>query len=166
MEYTDLLYTLPHQLYALIFLLGSLSVASLSDLRRMAAQKDFAEIWWAYTILMFATDTSYGIMGELNLIAFATKWLLILTTLAIITTQKTLAISTMDHAALTALLSTLNPLYILLTIPATILINEILKPILKQYGDAGAYPFLPTIFAVNLLTIAATQTIELILNPV
>ena len=33
------------QTYGLVFLLGSLTVASLSDLRRLAAQKDFAEVW-------------------------------------------------------------------------------------------------------------------------
>jgi hypothetical protein len=160
MDYTQTLTLNPSPIrdYALIFLLGSLSVASLSDLKRMAAQTDFAEVWWSYTILMFITDTAYGLIGELNLYAFTAKWALTLLTLAIITTQKTLPISTMDQAALTALLSTLPPIYIIATIPTTIITNELLKPLLKKFGEAGAYPFLPTLFTMNLLAIITTQT--------
>jgi hypothetical protein len=159
MDATEILLTpqLPHQTYALIFLLGSLSVASISDLRRMAAQKDFTEVWWAYTIIMFLIEAAYGINGEISHITFTLKWALMALAALIITTQKTLPLATMDQAAIIALLSTLNPTYILAAIPATLLINELLKPILKKYGHAGAYPFLPTLFTVNLLTIIALK---------
>ena len=64
-----------------------------------------------------------------------------------------LSISAMDEAALIALYSTLTPGYIIAALPVTIIVNELLRPVLKNYGHAGAYPFLPVAFAVNLLAI-------------
>ena len=52
------------QLYGLVFLIGSLTVASLSDLRRMAAQKDFAEVWVVFTAAFFAYDFYRLFVGD------------------------------------------------------------------------------------------------------
>jgi hypothetical protein len=153
MEYIELIFppANPIQNYALVFLLGSLTVSSLSDLRRLAAQADFAEIWGAFTAVMFAADVYTGLTGELNLLAFTLKWALILTAVVFTSTVHLLNISTMDVAALAALMSTLTPAYIILTLFLTVIVNELLHPILRNYGEAGAYPFLPTVLAVNLL---------------
>ena len=160
MDYLQLLFTTPNplQTYALVFLLGSLTVSSLSDLKRMAAQADFAEVWAAYTAIMFISDAYLGATGQLNPITFTIKWAMILVAAAITTQTRIADISTMDTAAQTALLATLNPAYIILTITLTILTNELLKPILQKYGEAGAYPYLPTILTVNLLILIITQT--------
>ena len=155
MEYVDLLLPPPSplQTQALIFLLGSLTVSSLSDLRRLAAQADFAEVWAAFTAAMFLTDVYTGATGQLNIYAFTLKWTLILLAAAFTSTTHLLNLSTMDTAALAALLSTLTPAYILTTLILTLIVNELLHPILRKYGEAGAYPFLPTILTVNLLII-------------
>jgi len=159
MELTQLLFppTPPLQDFALIFLLGSLSVSSLSDLKRMAAQTDFAQVWIAFTILMFSQDLYLGLTSQLPFTAFLTKWILLVLTVTAASSPTISQISSMDVAAQTALYSTLTPAYILLAIILTILFNEILKPILRSYGDAGAYPYLPTVFTVNLLILAITQ---------
>ena len=153
MEFIDYLFQIPppHMLYALIFMFGTLTVSSLSDLRRMAAQTDFAEVWWVFTGLMFLTDASLGVMGEMDLIIFTLKYAIIFIYLLIATSTRIMEISTMDASAQTALFSILNPGYIFIAILLSLMINELLKPLLKNYGENGAYPFLPTVWTVNLL---------------
>ena len=153
MEFSELLITQhnPMQIHALVFLLGSLTVSSLSDLRRMAAQADFAEVWAAYTIVLFSFDVYLGLTAQMALAPFMLKWVLIVVFAAVTTGSHSFSISTMDVAAIIALLATLNPVYILITLPMLVLVNELLKPILSKYGEAGAYPFLPTVLAANLI---------------
>jgi hypothetical protein len=141
----------PIQLHALVFLLGSLSVSSLSDLRRMAAQADFAEVWGAFTAVMFLTDIYLGLTAQLSIVPFIIKWALIGLFTAVASSSRALSISTMDITAIAALLATLGPAYILVTLPMMALVNELMKPFLAKYGEAGAYPFLPTVFTVNLI---------------
>lgn len=152
----------PIQSYALAFLLGSLTVSSLSDIRRLAAQVDFAEVWAGFTALMFLTDVYLGMTSQLAIAPFLLKWVLIVAAAGLTSTTHVLNISTMDVAALSALLSTLNPAYIILALFLTVFFNELLAPMLRKYGEAGAYPFLPTILAVNvfLLLILLTGGVE------
>jgi hypothetical protein len=158
MEFLDIVFPLqsPVQTHALVFVLGSLAVSSLSDLRRMAAQADFAEVWGAFTALMFAADVYMGLLGQLGIEPFILKWLIIAGFAVVTTSTRALSICTMDIAAILALISSLGPGYIILTLIALLIVNELLQPILKSYGEAGAYPFLPTVFAVNLIVLAAT----------
>jgi len=123
----------------------------------MAAQTDFAEVWAAFCAFMFATDIYMGVTGELALTPFIIKWLMIVLFAAATTGTHVINISTMDVAALTALLSTLSPAYIIITLVLTLVVNELLRPILKNYGDAGAYPFLPTVLTVNFIVLLMIQ---------
>jgi hypothetical protein len=143
--------------YALVFLLGSLTVSSLSDLKRMAAQTDFAEVWMAYAAIMFTHDIYLGVTEQLNIIAFTLKWTLILAYIIITANLHHMGLSTMDIAAMGALLSTLGGAYIIGTIIGTAILNELLQPLLKKYGEMGAYPFLPTVWTINLIVIITTQ---------
>jgi hypothetical protein len=142
----------PLQIYSLIFLLGSLSVSSLSDIRRLAAQTDFAEVWGAFAVFMFFADVYLGMSAELGLLAFLLKWSLI-AAFTLLTSGNRLSICTMDIAAVIALLSALTPAYIIGALILALIVNEFLKPILKNYAQAGAYPFLPTVLIVNLLVL-------------
>jgi hypothetical protein len=153
MEYVEFLFPAqsPIQIHALVFLLGSLAVSSLSDLRRMAAQADFAEVWGAFTVLMFGVDLYLGLASQLHIVPFVIKWALIALFVVVTSSAHMFSISTMDVAAIAALLATLNPVYIIMTFPLMFAVNELLKPLLAKYGEAGAYPFLPTVFAVNLI---------------
>ena len=38
----------------LAFLLGSFTVATLSDLRRLSAQREFVEVWWLFIVAVKA----------------------------------------------------------------------------------------------------------------
>jgi len=139
------------QTYSLVFLLGSLTVSSLSDLKRMAAQTDFAQVWAAFAVIMFAADSYFGLTGQMHLAAFLLKWALIAAFAVAASSAHLMSISTMDAAALIALLSCGGPAHIVVALTLTLLVNELLKPVLKGYGEAGAYPYLPTVLVVNVL---------------
>lgn len=44
------------RLYALFFLLGSFVVATVSDIKHLAAQREFLEVWVAFTVIVFGLD--------------------------------------------------------------------------------------------------------------
>ncbi|MFH1403347.1 MAG: hypothetical protein ABIH11_03670 [Candidatus Altiarchaeota archaeon] len=146
------------QLYGLIFLLGSLTVASLSDLRRLAAQKDFTEVWIFFTATMLLTDIYLLTTNQTDPLTATAKWTIIIAFASITTTTIHFNISTMDAAAVTALLSLLNPVEITLTLILLLITGELLQPLLKQYGEAGAYPFLPIAWTINILLLAYATT--------
>lgn len=142
------------QLYGLVFLIGSLTVASLSDIRRMAAQKDFAEVWAGFTILFLLYDIYH--LDQLNPTLVVVKWGLIaffVIASARLTTHW-FTLSLMDIAAVCAVMSLLTAKYILLYYFIIIVFKELLNPILKQFGDAGAYPFLPVVLASTIIIFA------------
>ncbi len=142
------------QLYGLIFLVGSLTVSSLSDIRRMAAQRDFAEVWVAFTLLFLLYDIYH--IDQLNPFNVVLKWLII--SVFVLASAKFLkhvfVISTMDIAAVCAVTSLLTAKYVLLYLFIVLVFKEILTPILRQFGDAGAYPFLPVVLLSTILIFA------------
>ncbi len=155
MEITELFYPATDlRIYSLIFLLGSLSVSSLSDLKRMAAQTDFAEVWWAFTGVMFAADAGLGTAGIIGIIQFIAKWAIIFAFAVALTSNHSISISTMDIAALCALMSCLDGPLVVIAAIGTFALNEMIKPLLSSYGDDGAYPFLPTVLAANVIILA------------
>jgi len=154
MDYAELLFppSNPLQTYCLVFLAGTLTVSSLSDLRRLAAQADFAEVWGAYAAAMFLADSYLGLSGQLEPFSFVAKWLMVAVALAASVRGGNLSL--MDSAALAALYSTLTPGYVIMAAVLTLLSNEMLKPLLRRHSEAGAYPFLPTVLAVNVILLA------------
>lgn len=46
----------PFQVYGLFFLLGSFTVAALSDLKHLSAQREFVEVWTALLVALLAFD--------------------------------------------------------------------------------------------------------------
>ncbi len=129
--------------YGLVFLLGSLTVASLSDLRRMAAQKDFSEVWAVFTLALFAFD----IYQLEHIGVFLLKWSLIIAFIVASTKMEKLwAISLMDVTVICAVLSLLDPLSILIFLGVLIAIKEITNPVLKKFGEGDSYPFLPVVW--------------------
>jgi len=157
------------QFYGLIFLLGSFTVSSISDLKRLAAQKDFAEVWGLYTLTAFIIDGITNTGDPNNLALVALKWMLIITVAVITTTNKLgIRLAMMDTAAITALASTLPPIQAITSLILILLLNEILTPILRNISKSNAYPFLPIIWLANLtyITINALnlpQTLQTII---
>jgi len=160
MDLTELIIQLsPIQLYGLVFLLGSYTVASLSDLKRMAAQQDFAEVWAAFAGLMLIYDSYLAITATLPLIILLIKWAIItLFAIAATSTKINFGISLMDIAAITALLATLTPVYAAAALILLLITGELMNPLLKQFGEAGAYPYLPVVLATTILIILTHLT--------
>src|SRR5690348_11378042 len=58
--------------YGLFFLLGSFTVASLSDIRRMSAQSEFLHIWVLALLCLFVLDVY--LFSTIQADRFAFKW--------------------------------------------------------------------------------------------
>ena len=148
--------------YGLLFLLGSFTVASLSDLKRMAAQKEFAEIWILFTMVFFGYDF-YRLSGEMPLTLFMVKWTLIM--LFALFSWKLfgfiLSLSFMDLAAACAVMSLLNPQFILTYYVILLLSNLLLKPFLRKSGDRISIPFMPVILISTIIILVPVRLVDL-----
>lgn len=151
------------QFYGFLFLLGSFTVASLSDLKRMAAQKEFAEVWLLFTLAVFVYDF-YRLSGEVYLSVFVVKWSII--GLFALFSWKyfgvILSLSEMDLTAACAVMSLLNPLFILTYYLLLVFIKLLLKPFLNKFGDGISTPFMPVILAA---TVAILFTVRIVSSP-
>ncbi len=142
--------------YGLFFLLGSYAVATLSDIKHMSAQREFMDIWWAFTAILALIQLHQShYQPDAPLIV---KWALI-GGLALATHRRIgilLRLAPADIAATTATAILLSPLLIiayyailkLLAIPAAKLLAR------KQ----PAYPFMPVITTTTLMTLALAIT--------
>lgn len=142
------------QLYGLVFLLGSFTVASLSDLKRMAAQKDFAEVWAAFTILFLLYDLHH--IDQLAPTSVIIKWAAVLAFIVASLKYTTywFTLSPMDIAAACAVMSLLDYRHVILYYFILVIFKEIMNPVLKRFGDAGAYPFLPVVLVSTVVVFA------------
>src|SRR3954464_675982 len=65
------------QQLGLAFVLGSFAVATLSDLKYLAAQREFLEVWLVLVLAAGLHDVWLGSRGEVVWPVLAIKWLLI-----------------------------------------------------------------------------------------
>lgn len=137
-----------YQVYGLFFLLGSFAVASVSDLKHLAAQREFMDVWVAFAGAMAVLDFwSAGFAPDTTLLA---KWVLILA-LSLLSWQRVgvlFALARADVAAMAAAASLLQPGSIVLF---WLLMKVLSFPLGRALRRGGAYPFLPV---VTLATIA------------
>jgi len=141
------------QLYGLIFLLGSFSVATLSDLKRMSAQKEFMEIWILFFLSFLSYDIYIGYTHGTDWTLYA-KWGLIgLFTIGIFT-GLLFNIALADRFACLAVLALLTPPFVLIFIFALKIFQILLRPFLKVgFGKKRSYPFLPVVTSAVLSTL-------------
>ena len=66
------------QQFGLAFLLGSFTVATLSDLKRLSAQREFLEVWLLFVLAVLAFDAWRAHDGRASAPVFFLKWGLIL----------------------------------------------------------------------------------------
>ncbi len=140
-----------YQLYALFFVLGSLAVSSISDLKKTAAQKEFFHFWLLFTGIMFLADLYPKLASGFSLL-FWMKWGLIVV-FSLLSWRKTgfvFKLARMDVAAVAAVSTlfnfyTLVVFYILLKI-----VSLVLRPLLSR-GDR--YPFLPVVFCTASIVV-------------
>lgn len=140
-----------YQIYGLFFLLGSLTVATISDLKRMKAQTEFFELWLGFTIIMFFSEAYFKLGKEANTQMFVIKWALILVS-SLLSYRKiglTFKLAKMDVAAITAVVALFSPLKVIIFWILLRLVTFLEQPILPK-SERG-YPFLPVVLTTVAL---------------
>ncbi len=141
------------QLYGLVFLLGSFSVATLSDLKRMSAQKEFTEIWVLFFLSFLGYDIYIGYTHGADWILYA-KWGLIGLFAILGFTRILFNVASGDMFACLAVVALLTPSFIFLFILALKIFQLLLRPFLKLgFGKKRSYPFLPVVTAATVSTL-------------
>ncbi len=141
------------QLYGLIFLLGSFSVATLSDLKRMSAQREFTEIWILFFLTFLGYDIYTGYSQGVDWFIFV-KWGLIVIFAIAGFTGALFNIASGDMFACLAVLALLPPFFILFFILTLKISQLLLGPFLKLgFGKKKRYPFLPVVTAATVSTV-------------
>ena len=143
------------QLYLLWFLLGSFTVATLSDLKYLSAQKEFLEIWILFTLVMLATDFYNYYYLEPNTVYLILKWGLIFIFLPFYF-HFIRRIAWGDISAKMAACSLFPPFLIVVFIILIRIIESITKVFWIRWRRGNYYPFMPVIFLTTLILIAAT----------
>lgn len=140
-----------YQTYGLFFLLGSIIVATISDLKRMAAQKEFFEFWLGFTVVMFLVEMYPYFSKQTLPNEVIGKWV-VLIGLCLLSWNKIgvlFKLARMDVVAIAAVCSLFNVFWVVAFFPFLKVISAIESPILES---EGRYPFLPVIFTA-LVTI-------------
>jgi hypothetical protein len=141
------------QQLGLAFLLGSFAVATWSDLKYMAAQREFLEVWLAFLALVLAHDlyrAHRGAPGAAPLL----KWILIgvLSLLSLKEVGVLFRLARGDVAALAAAACLLPPLLILVLYATAKTLALLLEPLLRR-GHTH-YPFMPVVSGATLAVLA------------
>lgn len=142
-----------YQIYGLFFLMGTLAVSAISDLKDMAAQKEFLQIWIVFTGIMFAVDFYPGILSLNFSGGNVAKWVLILVLSLLSYSDRGIIfkLCKMDVAAIAAVSSLYNPLLVLIFFPLLKLISLGAGPLLKS---GNRYPFLPVVLTGTSIILA------------
>ncbi|MBI5000921.1 MAG: hypothetical protein HZB92_05265 [Euryarchaeota archaeon] len=143
------------QLYALVFLLGSFAVASLSDLRRMSAQREFLEIWLLAALVVVAYDVYIALTGGAWLVPLV-KWVIV-AVLAACSHRSVGALFSLaigDVCAIVAVAGLLSPVLVIVFFVALKISDLGMRPFLRLKGGGGAYPFMPVVLIGTLVMIA------------
>lgn len=144
------------QLLGLAFLLGSFTVATLSDLKRLSAQREFLEIWVVFTLGVLAYDAFVAWRDPAALWQVpAVKWGLI-ATLAVLSWQRVGGIFHLARAdvwACAAAAALLSPLLVLAFWIVLKVVALGLRPLLQK--GRGPWPFMPVVTVATVVTLGA-----------
>ncbi|MFP4633725.1 MAG: hypothetical protein ACLFM9_01990 [Candidatus Aenigmatarchaeota archaeon] len=141
-----------YQLYALLFLLGSLTVASISDLKNMSAQKEFFQFWAVFTAVLFVVDAYPKLLEEPLLAEFWGKWILI-ALVSLLSWKKTgviFKLARMDVAAVAAVASLFDLYPLILFYPLLKVVSVLEAPLISS---ERRYPFLPVLLSTSLIVL-------------
>jgi hypothetical protein len=139
------------QQLGLAFLLGSFTVATLSDIKRLTAQREFLEVWLLFVLGVFAFEFYDMRVGNLDSSRVWVKWGLIalLSFLSLERIGVLFRLARADVAALAASASLLTPILVLIFYGLAKIIAWVLQRIF--WSNRTSWPFLPV---VSLATIA------------
>lgn len=139
------------QQLGLAFLLGSFAVATLSDLKRLSAQREFLEVWVVFVLAVLVYDAYEKHRGNLGGGVLAAKWgfIAVLSLLSWRRVGVLFRLAVGDVAALAAAASLLTPLFIVIFYAVAKLIALGVGPVLRR--GRPYWPFMPV---VSLSTLA------------
>ena len=145
------------QQFGLAFLLGSFTVATWSDLKRLSAQREFVEIWLLFVLAILAFDAYHFNRGEAepSALSVGVKWGLIalLSLLSLRRVGVLFALAPADVAALAAAASLLPPLHVILFYALAKLLTLGFGPVLGR--GRPVWPFMPVVSLATLAILAA-----------
>lgn len=142
-----------YQVYGLFFLLGTFVVASISDIKHLAAQREFMDVWLAFAAVMAILDAwRVGFQPDPG---FLLKWAIIIL-LSVLSWHRVgflFSLARADVAAMAAAASLLAPGAIALF---WLLLKVLSIPMGRALRKGDYYPFLPvvTLATVALLALA------------
>jgi hypothetical protein len=138
------------QQFGLAFLLGSFTVATWSDLKRLSAQRQFVEIWLLFALAMLGYDAWRVHGGDVPLEPVGVKWGLIV--LASILSLRWVGVlfrlAPADVAALAAAASLLSPVLVLLFYATARILAWLVGPVLSS--GRPVWPFMPVVTLATL----------------
>lgn len=138
------------QIYLLWFLLGSFTVATLSDLKNLSAQKEFLQIWIFFTLVMLGLDIYNHYFILENIPYLIVKWSLIIVVLPLYF-HFLRKISWGDVFAKMAACSLFSPILIFVFFILVEIIDFFTRFIWRQWGSKKSYPFMPVIFLTTMV---------------
>jgi hypothetical protein len=139
------------QQFGLAFLLGSFTVATLSDLKHLSAQREFVEVWLLFLLAVLAFELYDVHAGKRPVEAAAVKWGMIglLSLLSLRRVGVLFRLAPGDVAALAAAASLLAPTPILLLYGIAKVLDWLAQRFI--FSEREVYPFMPV---VSLATLA------------
>jgi hypothetical protein len=152
-----------YQLYGLFFLLGSYSVATLSDLKRMSAQSEFVSIWAIITISLFVVDVYLMGIDRLRWEIFVAKWLVIVL-FSVISQERVgplFRLATGDVIAVMAAVALFAPLMVVVFFVLLKVVDLLIAPALMSFGSKNVYPFMPVVFVTTIIVIVGSFALPL-----
>ncbi len=138
--------------YGLFFLLGSFTVAALSDVRRLSAQSEFLEVWLAVVAVLLLWDI-YQLRVE-PADRFALKWgaTIVLCVFSHERVGVLFKLAKGDVSAMAAVCGLLSPLLVFVFFIILKVVDVVMKPAMRSYGNDGAYPFMPVVTVSAFVT--------------
>lgn len=138
------------QQLGLAFLLGSFTVATLSDLKRLSAQREFVEVWLLFVLGVLLFEAYDLHTDRITAATFAVKWGLIalLSFLSYWRVGLLFRLAAADVAALAAAASLLTPTPILILYGIAKVIALLAERLLVR-GQLY-YPFMPVVSLATL----------------
>jgi hypothetical protein len=144
----------PGQKFGLAFLLGSFTVATWSDLKRLSAQREFVEIWVLFALVMLGYDAWRANGGDVPWLHFEVKWGLIVLA-SVLSWRRVglfLSLAPADVAALAAAASLLTPGLVVLFYVVAWLLAFVARPLLAR--GRPVWPFMPVVTLATLTVLA------------
>jgi hypothetical protein len=135
----------PWQQLGLAFLLGSFAVATWSDLKYLAAQREFLEVWLFFLCVVLVHDLYQASRGNIDSTMTWLKWVLlgVLSVLSLRQVGVLFRLAHGDVAALAAAGALLPPVLVVVLFLVAKLLARLIGPTLAR--GRPHYPFMPVV---------------------